>query len=89
VETVGKPVGLETGGLLQVIRRELEVLCFPLAIPTSIKVDVTELKVGKSIHVDEIKIEGIEIPHHVNFTVVAVVAPKGARIDEEEEGEEA
>lgn len=88
VETVGKPKGLETGGLLQVIRRELEVLCLPLAIPTSIKVDVTELKVGKSIHVDEIKIDGIEIPYNVNFTVVTVVAPKGAQPGEEDgEGE--
>ena len=90
VVTVGKAVGLETGGLLQIIRRELEVLCLPLSIPTSIELDVTDLKVGKSLHVDEINIDGIEIPHNVNFTVVAVVAPKGAKVDEdgEEAGEE-
>lgn len=89
VEIVGKAKGLEMGGFLQVIRRELEVLCLPLAIPTSIKVDVTELKIGTSIHVDEIKVDGLEIPYNVNFTVVTVVAPKGKAIDEEEEGEEA
>ncbi len=91
VEPVGKAAGLEMGGLLQVIRRELEVLCLPLAIPTSVKVDVTDLKIGKSIHVDDIQIDGIEIPHNVNFTVVTVVAPKGAKLGEEEgeEGEEA
>ena len=90
VVTVGKAVGLETGGLLQIIRRELEVLCLPLSIPTSIELDVTDLKIGKSLHVDEIDIEGIEIPYNVNFTVVTVVAPKGAPVGEEgeEEGEE-
>lgn len=80
VETVGKAKGLEMGGILQVIRRQLEVLCLPLAIPTSIKVDVTDLRIGKSIHVDEIKIDGIDIPHHVNFTVVTVVPPKGMKL---------
>lgn len=80
VETVGKAKGLEMGGILQVIRRQLEVFCLPLAIPTSIKVDVTDLRIGKSIHVDEIKIDGIDIPHHVNFTVVTVVPPKGMKL---------
>ncbi|WP_300669261.1 50S ribosomal protein L25 [Desulfoluna sp.] len=87
VETVGKAAGLEMGGLLQVIRRQLDVLCLPLSIPTSIKIDVTDLKIGKSIHVDEIKIDGVEIPHNVNFTVVTVVRPKGAALDDDEEGE--
>ena len=46
---------------------------------------------GNSIHVDDISIEGIEIPHDVNFTVITVVPPKGGVKDlegEEEEGKE-
>lgn len=90
VEPVGKAKGVELGGLLQVIRRELEVLCMPLEIPDSIKIDVTALEVGDSVHVEEINIEGIEIPADVNFTVITVVAPKGGTVEEEEEeGEEA
>lgn len=88
VEPVGKSKGVELGGLLQVIRRELEVLCMPLELPESIKVDVTDLDTGDSIHVDEIQVEGIEIPSDVNFTVITVVAPKGAALGEGEEGEE-
>lgn len=87
VETVGRPVGLEMGGILQVVRRHLDVLCFPLSIPASIKVDVSDLKIGKSIHVDQIDIEGVEIPHNVNFTIATVVAPKGASLGEEEDVE--
>jgi large subunit ribosomal protein L25 len=89
VEPVGKAKGVELGGLLQVIRRELEVLCMPLEIPDSIKIEVTDLDVGDSVHVEEINIDGLEIPADVNFTVITVVAPKGGSQDEEgEEGEE-
>lgn len=90
----GKSVGVELGGLLQIIRRELEVLCFPSQIPEVIEIDVTELDVGESVHVNEISLEGdVEIPTEVNFTVLTVVAPKGAAEEEEEleegaEGEE-
>lgn len=88
VETVGKAKGVELGGLLQVIRRELEVLCMPLETPESIKIDVTSMDVGDSVHVEEIQVEGVEIPHDVNFTVITVIAPKGAASGTDEEGEE-
>lgn len=77
VTTTGKSKGVELGGILQVVRRELEVLCMPLELPPAIELDVAELGIGNSIHVDDIDIEGIEIPHDVNFTVVTVVPPKG------------
>lgn len=88
VVTTGKCKGVEFGGLLQVIRRELEILCMPLEIPDNISIDITELDVGDSVHVKEIELEGVEIPADVNFTVITVVAPKGLKGDEEEEGEE-
>lgn len=88
VEAIGKSKGVEFGGLLQIIRRELEVLCMPLEIPESIQVDVTNLDVGDSVHVKEIKVEGVEIPADVNFTVITVVAPKSGSVGEGEEGEE-
>ncbi len=93
VEAVGNSPGVEFGGNLSIIRRELEVLCMPLEIPEAISVDVSKLEMGDTVHVEEIEIEGVEIPHDVNFTVIAVVAPKAVVEDEEddelEEGEEA
>jgi len=91
----GKSKGLELGGTLQIVRRELEVLCLPLKVPESIEVDITDLDIGDSIHVDEIPIEGdIEIPFDVNFTVVTMLSPKyeeePKELEEElEEAEEA
>lgn len=82
VVTVGKAKGVEYGGLLQLVRRELEVLCMPLETPDNIQLDVTELEIGDSIHVREIKVDGIEIPSDVNFTVLTVIAPKSAKGDD-------
>ena len=82
----GKSIGVEEGGLLQYARRELEVLCLPTAIPEAIEVDISDLDIGDSIHVEDISLAGdIEIPADTNFTVVTILAPKVEEIVEEEE----
>ncbi len=86
----GKSIGVENGGLLQIIRRELEVLCYPGEIPEAIEIDVTDLNIGNSVHVNDIHLEGdMEIPAEVNFTVVTMLAPKKESVATEEEGAEA
>jgi large subunit ribosomal protein L25 len=76
--------------MLQFIRRELEVLCLPGEIPDAIEIDITELDIGDSIHVQEIPLEGgIEIPADINFTVLTVLSPKVEEEPEEEVEEEA
>lgn len=85
----GKSQGVELGGILQIIRRELEILCLPGEIPGSIELDVTDLNIGDSIHVKEIPLQGdIEIPADVDFTVITIIAPKAEAEEEVEEGEE-
>ena len=86
ITTTGKAKGVEVGGVLQIIRRELEVQCFPLDVPESIEIDVTDLDIGDSIHVGDISLQSeIEFLGDENITVVTVVTPK---IEEEEEVEE-
>lgn len=89
----GQSKGVELGGLMQYLRRELDVLCLPTAIPEVIEVDITDLDIGDSIHVEDISLAGdIEIQADTNFTVVTVLAPKVEEepVEEEEleEGEE-
>jgi len=85
----GKSIGVELGGILQIVRRKLEVLCLPLEIPESIEIDITDLNVGDSVHVEDISLQGdVEIPADVNFTVLTVLAPKKEEVVEEEEEEE-
>ena len=89
VTATGKSKGVETGGMLQIIRRELEVLCLPNAIPQEITIDITELDVGQSVHVEDIQLGGdVELPHEVNFTVLTILSQKKAEVEEVEEGEE-
>ena len=91
VVTTGKSVGVELGGMLQIVRRELEVFCLPNEIPQAITIDTAELEIGDSVHVNDIDTEGdVEIPHDVNFTVLTILSPKKEEeeVEEVEEGEE-
>lgn len=79
VRLVGKAKGVEMGGTLQPIRRELEVKCLPKDMPETIEIDVTDLGLGQSVHIDDVNLPpGVEVPHDVNFTVAVVLAPRGA-----------
>jgi large subunit ribosomal protein L25 len=76
VSTTGTAKGVEAGGILQIVRRELEAYCYPNQIPDTVELDVTDLEIGDSIHIEDIKVEGdVEFPADVNFTVVTVSMP--------------
>ena len=81
----GKSIGVEEGGVLQTVRRELEVSCLPFAIPEVIEIDVTDLDIGDSIHVGKISIGGdVELMDDDHFTVVTVLSPKVEEVEVEE-----
>jgi large subunit ribosomal protein L25 len=104
VHLIGKPEGTKVGGILEQVRRTIEVQCFPGDIPKSIDVDVSSLMIGDSIHVQDIQVEKAKIISDTNFTIATVVPPvveekvveaaapeamEGAEVKEkEEEGEE-
>jgi len=86
VVTKGTAKGVELGGILQIIRRELEVECLPMAVPESIEIDISDLDIGDSIHVGQIRLEGqIEFLEEDDYTVVTVLSPKMEEEPEEEE----
>ena len=89
VVTTGKSVGVEDGGLLNIVRRELELFCLPSDIPESIEIDISELGIGDSIHIEEVPLgENLEVSADVNYTVVTVLSPKVEEEPVEEEEEE-
>ncbi|WP_299983497.1 50S ribosomal protein L25 [Desulfobacula sp.] len=88
VETIGESKGVKEGGLLQLIRRELDVVCKPSDAPDTIQIDITNLDVGDAVHVEDIDLgENVEIPHEVNFTIITIVAPTVEEEEVEEEDE--
>jgi Ca2+/Na+ antiporter len=86
VITTGKSLGVEEGGMLNIVRRELEVFCLPGDIPEFIEIDISELTIGDSIHLADVPLgQNVEIATDVNYTVVTVLSPK---VEEEEVAEE-
>jgi large subunit ribosomal protein L25 len=72
----GKAIGVEAGGILQPIVREVTVECLPTEIPAFIEVDVSFLEIHDSIHVADLKLPpGIEVVYETNFTIVTVSPP--------------
>ena len=91
IEIVGTAKGVKIdGGILEMKRRELEISCLPDIIPNSITVDVTELEIGDTIHVESVTVgKGITLIYDVNFTILTVIAATvEAEPEEELEGEE-
>jgi large subunit ribosomal protein L25 len=72
----GKAKGLIEGGILQPVRRELEVRALPGNLPEQIEVDVTNLGIHDAIHVEDLTLpEGVEAIFQENFTLVSVLSP--------------
>ena len=84
IHLVGKPEGTKMGGILEQVRRVIEVLCLPGDIPKSIDIDVSSLMIGDSVHVNEIQVEKAKILSETNFTIATVVPP----LAEEKKAEE-
>ncbi len=76
IHTEGTAPGVKEGGILELVRRELEVRCLPTTIPDAITVDISQLQVGDSIHVQDLTLpEGVETLAETNFTIIAVASP--------------
>jgi len=80
--------GLKKGGVLNVVRHELELVCESDKIPDDIQIDVTGLEVGDSVHISQVKLPAGSASAITDrdFTIATVVAPSGMR-SEAAEGE--
>lgn len=90
VVLINTPVGVNNGGILQHIRREMEISCLPGSVIEQIEVDVSGLDIGESIHIRDITLpEGITLTQEEHLTVAVVNAPvASAKSDDEGDGEE-
>jgi len=92
VKLIGEPTeALREGCVVQQLRRTLEVECLPGDIPESFDVDISALKMGESLHVEQIRVpDGIRVLTDPKEPVVLVSAPaveKEQAPAEAEEGE--
>ncbi len=78
--------GLKKGGVLNVVRHELQLVCDADRIPSEISIDVTGLEVGDSIHISSVNLpEGSESAiTDRDFTIATIVAPSALKRAESE-----
>ncbi len=76
--------GLKKGGVLNVVRHELELVCENDKIPGEIAIDVTGKEVGDSIHISEVTLpQGSESAiTDRDFTIATLVAPSALKKSE-------
>ena len=92
IEVTGDSPGVKGGGVLQMVVRDIPVLCLPTDIPSFVELDISKMELG-----DSIRIQDIELPEKVshsteeNYAVISIVGrAKEEEVVEEEisEGEE-
>ena len=91
-----KSPGLQSGGVLNTVRREIDLICKINNIPEKLEADLTNLEVGSVIHMSDIKLQEDVIPQisDRDFTIATIAAPTVMPVEEEkpeaegEEGEE-
>ena len=83
--------GLKKGGVLNVVRHELELVCASSNIPDEIEIDVAGKDVGDSIHISEVKLpEGSSSAiTDRDFTIATLVAPSALKKSDGDTTEEA
>lgn len=83
--------GLKRGGVLNVVRHELELVCDATMIPDEIEVDVTGADIGDSIHISAVKLpKGSQSAiTDRDFTIATIVAPSALKSSDSEAADEA
>lgn len=81
----GAAAGVKEGGLLDFAHHTLHIECLPGSIPENIEVDITEIKIGHSIHVQELNLPaGVKCLDNPKTQIVGVL---GKQAGEEEAAE--
>jgi|TARA_R100000501_G_scaffold4652_1_gene9956 large subunit ribosomal protein L25 len=82
--------GLKRGGVLNIVRHEIEVSCRPSLIPSELVASLAGLEVGDSIHISQVALpEGVEVDYgDHDFTVATIVAPSALRSQDDEAEED-
>lgn len=77
--------GIKRGGVLNLVRHEIEFICSPDHIPQMVEVDLTGLDIGGSIHISAVKLPEGATPNvrERDFTLVTIGAPSGMKAEAE------
>lgn len=83
VTAKGEAAGVKDGGILEHILWEVEIECLPTQIPARIDVDVSGLKIGDSLHVNDLRLpEGVKVLNDPELTLISVKPPVVEKVAE-------
>ena len=84
-----KCTGLKLGGVLNIVRSQVELNCPAISIPEKLTVDLEGLNVGHTIHISSIELPEGCTPTITDrdFTVATIAAPRGGLDDDADETE--
>ncbi|QNN64055.1 50S ribosomal protein L25/general stress protein Ctc [Sphingomonas rhizophila] len=76
--------GIKRGGVLNIVRHDLELVCDAAEIPEQIEIDLTGLEIGDSVHISQVKLpKGAKSAiDDRDFTVATIVAPSAMKSEE-------
>lgn len=82
--------GIKRGGVLNIVRHEVELVVAANAIPDNLEVDLTGLEVGDTVHFSAIDLPEGAAPviQDRDFTIATIAAPAGLKSDDNAETEE-
>ncbi len=84
VRLMGTAIGVKSGGVLEHLCREIEIECLPMDVPASIEIDISNLQIGDSVHVSDLKVsDKVRILDDSSTTVALVAAPTLEKAPEE------
>lgn len=72
VEFVGESIGVKKGGVLQILLNKLTIKTLPAYLPEKIEIDLSHLDIGDSIHIGDLKMEGIKFVERDDVAIVTV-----------------
>ena len=84
VELTGNSIGVRNGGQLNLVMRKLLIKSLPKNLPDTIEIDITELRIGQSIRIEDIKNENYDFIQPESAVIVSVKTARNVVAEEEE-----
>jgi len=89
IHLLGNARGVRSGGKLKQNLRKLTVRALPANLPDGISIDISNLRIGQSIKVEDVKTEDYEIRNSGGAVIVSIKTSRNVVADEEDEAAEA
>lgn len=78
----GEPQGVKEGGMMEIVQRYVKISCKANEIPEDLILDVSNLKIGESLHIRDLPKGNWQVKEHSDVTLVSIHAPRTEIVEE-------